>query len=45
MPYNSIISLEFKTNISLIQMHPIWNLFLAILLKFQKILLNNLQII
>ena len=38
MPYNCIISLEFKTNISLIHMHPVGNLFLDILLKLHKIL-------
>ena len=33
MPYNYIISLKFKTNISLIHMHPVGNLFLDLLLK------------
>ena len=37
MPYNCIISLKFKTNISLIHMHTVGNLFLDILLKFHKI--------
>ena len=37
MPYNCIISLEFKTNISLIHMHPVGNLFLDKLLKLHKI--------
>ena len=37
MLYNCIISLEFKTKISLIHMHPIGNLFLDILLKLHKI--------
>ena len=37
MPYYCIISLKFKTNISLIHMHPVGNLFLDILLKLHKI--------
>ena len=37
MPFNCIISLKFKTNISLIYMHPEGNLFLDILLKQHKI--------
>ena len=45
VPYNSIISLEFKTNISLIHMQPVGNLFLAILLKFHNISKSNGQII
>ena len=37
MPYNCIISLKFKTSISLIHIHPVENLFLDILLKLHKI--------
>ena len=37
MPYNCIISLEFKNHISFIHMYPVGNLFLEILLKLHKI--------
>ena len=37
IPYNCIISLDFKTTIGLIHMHPVGNLFLEILFKLNKI--------
>ena len=37
MPYNCIVSLKFKTNISLIHMQPVGTLFPDILLKLHKI--------
>ena len=45
MPYNCIISLNSKSSITLIHMHPVGNLFLDILLKLHKISYSNRQII